>query len=321
MGKSDSKRVDRGAPLHIKWRPTTFEEVIGQEPVIASLKSVLATNVPHAFLFTGPSGVGKTTLARILARMMNCSEAGILEIDAATHSGVEDMRRVTDMVRYKALGENPTRFIIVDEVHAISKATFQSLLLALEEPPEHVYWCLATTEPGRIPDTIKSRCHAYDLKPVAWETLSEYLSIVAKAESIDTSEEILDMLARKAQGSVRQALVYLSMSAGLQDKDEVAAVIEEAVEAREAVDLARFLLNPSGGWNEALKRIQALGPMNPESVRITVVNYVAAALGQTKSDNEALRLLNILQAFSSPFNSSERLAPLYLAVGGVILGG
>ena len=157
-------RIKDTRPLHLKYRPTNLDEVIGQNAVVQSLKQQLTgQSTPHAFLFLGPSGVGKTSIARILAGMMKCDDANILEIDAATHSGVENMRSVTQMAQYRGIGESPNKFIIVDEVHALSKATFQSLLLSIEEPPPHVYWALCTTEPDKIPTTIKTRCAAYDL--------------------------------------------------------------------------------------------------------------------------------------------------------------
>ena len=307
-------------PLHIKYRPKDFAEVVGQENAVASLEAVLGgNNVPHTFLFTGPSGVGKTTLARILAKRLGCSDTGIMEIDAATHSGVDAMRQVTDLVRYKALGESTTRLIIVDEAHAASKAAFQSLLLAIEEPPEHCYWCLCTTESGRIPETIKTRCHAYDLKPVGWEALEQYLALVVEEEQYETPEDIIGLIARKASGSVRQALVYLSMCAGTSDKKVAAALLETLSDDGEAIDLARFLVNPRGGWVEAQKKLLSLKEQNAESVRIVIANYAAAVLSNTKTENEARKILRVLQAFSTPFNASECAAPLYLAVGWLLL--
>lgn len=130
-------------PLHVRLRPLELDGVIGQDAVVNSLVSLLEGNaVPHAYLFTGPSGVGKTTLARILARMTDCDDANIMEIDAATNSGIDNMRLVTQLAQYRGIGSSPNKFIIIDECHALSKATFQSLLLAIEEPPPHVYLSL-----------------------------------------------------------------------------------------------------------------------------------------------------------------------------------
>lgn len=318
--KAEVKKDER--PLHIKYRPQDLTEVLGQEHVLASLSAVLQQHTPHSYLFTGPSGVGKTTLARIVAKIVGADE-GILEIDAATNSGVDDMRQVTSMVQYQALGEQPTRFVIIDEAHMLSRSTWNSLLKSIEEPPDHVFWALCTTEVGKVPDTIRTRCHAYDLKPVAWEIIAEYLEQVAKEEKIAASEKTCGLIARKADGSVRQALQYLSMVDGLEDEKQIQQILETALENVEAIDLARFLIKEQGRtWAEATRKIDALAGINPESVRLVIVNYVAAILAKTKSDKEAVRLLRMLGSFSSPFyNASEKNAPLFLAVGEVIFGG
>lgn len=306
-------------PLHLKYRPVTLDEVIGQPAVVRSLKQQLKDRTPHAFLFTGPSGVGKTSLARILAGMVECENMNILEIDAATHSGVENMRIVTQMAQYRGIGDSPNKFIIVDEAHALSKATFQSLLLSIEEPPSHVYWALCTTEADKIPATIKTRCAHYDLKPVEWDTIAEHLLLITENEKLDVKEHLCEVIARKAEGSVRQALQWLAMVNGVTDKVEVNEILENVEESTEVIDLAKEIVSGRGiTWKGVVKKVQALERTSPESVRIMIVNYVGAALLRTESEKEAMRLLNILQPFSSPFNPSEKQAPLLLALGAVV---
>ena len=156
MRTKPSKEDNR--PLHIKWRPQKLNDVISHAFVVSSLKALLKEKeCPHSFLFTGPSGVGKTTLARIVASYL---EAAVLEIDAATNTGIDAMRAVQDMARYKAI-DNEKRVVIIDECHALSKQTWQSLLKIVEEPPAHLYWAFCTTEPDKVPATIKTRCVQY----------------------------------------------------------------------------------------------------------------------------------------------------------------
>lgn len=310
-------------PLPVRLRPKTLEEVIGQDAVVKSLAKQLSGNsVPHAYLFTGPSGVGKTTLARILAKQSDCDDQNILEVDAATNSGVDNMRTVTQMAQYRGIGTRPNKFIIVDEAHALSRATFQSLLLSIEEPPPHVFWALCTTESDKIPTTIKTRCAAYDLKPVDWEVLQEYLVSIVSQENLEVSEELCGLISRRADGSVRQAVQWLSMVSGVTDKAEINEILETAEDNVEAIDIAKALVTGRGiTWKAMVQKVQSLGKTNPESVRIVVVNYIGACLLRTENEKEVTRLLNILQTFSTPFNASEKQAPLLLALGTVIFNG
>ena len=307
-------------PLHLRHRPVTLNEMVGQDAVVRSLTTQLSGDaVPHAYLFTGPSGVGKTTLARILAKMTGCDESNIMEIDAATNSGVDNMRLVTQMAQYRGIGGSPNKFIIVDECHALSRATFQSLLLSIEEPPPHVYWALCTTEADKIPATIKTRCSHYDLKPVAWEVVCDHLTAIAKKEKLAVATDLCGVIARKADGSLRQAIQWLSMVNGITDKAEVNEILETAEGNVEAVDIAKTLVAGRGiTWKGMIQKVQALDRTSPESVRIVIVNYIGASLLRTESEKEAVRLLTTLQAFSTPFNPSEKQAPLLLALGTVL---
>jgi DNA polymerase III subunit gamma/tau len=212
-----------------KWRPRTFDEVVGQGTVTQTLKNALASGrIGHAFLLSGARGVGKTTSARILAKALNCSKGDkptaepcgqcascveiasgsaldVQEIDGATHNGVEQVRELRESARY-----NPARdrfkIWIIDEVHMLSTGAFNALLKTLEEPPPRVKFIFATTEYHKIPDTILSRCQQYDFRLIPARELVAHLRHVADGESIEVSDDTLARLARAAEGSARDAL-------------------------------------------------------------------------------------------------------------------
>lgn len=305
-------------PLHIKYRPTKLRDVWGQEQVTRSLETLIKSGTHgHAYLFTGPAGTGKTTLARILAAEFGCGQ-NILEVDAASNSGIDSMREVTSTLRYQGFGAQPNKAIIIDECHGLSKQAWDSLLKSVEEPPPHVYFFFCTTEPGKVKDTIVSRCHAYNLKPINSGVLYKLVEKVADAEGIDLSEAALDVVVEAADGSARRALVGLSTARGCTSLKEVAAVLEQPLENREVIDLCRLIVNHKLTWEKAMTTIKALPEMNAESIRIVIANYLAACLMSARKPNEIEDLLDIATHFSKPFNATDKNLPLLLALGNVI---
>jgi DNA polymerase-3 subunit gamma/tau len=224
--------------LYRKYRPRTFDEVIGQAHVTTTLaREVADGRVAHAYLFTGPRGTGKTTTARILAKALNCENRNadgspcsqclscvaiaegnsldVMELDAASHNSVDDIRDIKLSVTTVASAATSKRVFVLDEAHMLSKAAGNALLKTLEEPPEHVHFVLATTEPYKLLDTIRSRTQRFDFHPVPIEELAGYLSSIADRESYETDPAALIAIARHAGGSVRDALSLLEQVAAL----------------------------------------------------------------------------------------------------------
>ena len=185
LNKTPAEAIVVEEPLHIKYRPRSLQDVRGQDAVVDSLTTALKKSTrPHSFIFTGPSGCGKTTLARILAEKFGCSPQNVIEIDAATNNGIDSMREVTSTLRYNGFGDTPNKAIIIDECHALSKAAWQSLLKSVEEPPAHVFFFFCTTENGKVPETINTRCQSYFLKPLRFDDLMDLLEFVVDEEAL-----------------------------------------------------------------------------------------------------------------------------------------
>ncbi len=217
-----------------KWRPRNFTEVVGQEHVLQALVHALERDrLHHAYLFTGTRGVGKTTIARILAKSLNCENAGVsahpcgtcgacrevdegrfvdlIEVDAASRTKVEETRELLDNVQYMPT-KGRFKVYLIDEVHMFSGHSFNALLKTLEEPPPHVKFLLATTDPQKLPITIRSRCLQFNLKRISRQQIAAQLGTVLQQESIDYEEAALDGLARAADGSIRDALSLLDQA-------------------------------------------------------------------------------------------------------------
>jgi len=306
-------------PLHTRLRPTSLSKMLGQETVCRSLAKVLEKKSAHSFLLTGPAGVGKTTIGRIICNTLN---GQLVEVDGATRTGIDAARELAEFAAAASFTNNGRKVVLVDECHALSQQAWKSFLKVVEEPPPHLFWVFCTTEPGKVPPTIKTRCATFDLKPVRWDVLAEYLETVAVQEKLKIGTDLFPLVARKANGSVRQALVYLAVLDGVSDKEAALELMVVAEERKEVIDFIRWACyGKNQKFTEAqsmLKQLQEQG-IEAESVRIVMVNYIAAALlGANTKENDAKRLLNILQEFSTPYMSSDKYGPLLLSTLSVL---
>jgi DNA polymerase-3 subunit gamma/tau len=221
-----------------KYRPQSFAELIGQDAMVKTLANAIERGrIAHAFLLTGVRGVGKTSTARLIAKSLNCigpdGQGGptitpcnmcepcraisegrhidVIEMDAASHTGIDDIREIIDAVRYASVSAR-YKIYIIDEVHMLSKAAFNALLKTLEEPPEHVKFLFATTEVNKVPVTVLSRCQRFDLRRIPAEKLAAHFTEVSKAEEVEVEPEALGMIARAAEGSARDGLSILDQA-------------------------------------------------------------------------------------------------------------
>lgn len=230
--------------LYRKWRPSTFEEVIGQNHVAIPLKrSLMENRLAHAYLFSGPRGTGKTSMARILAKAVNClnphgvdpcnecenckeinsgTSMDVYEIDAASNRGIDDIRALRESVR-SLPSSSKKKVYIIDEVHMLSTEAFNALLKTLEEPPEHVLFILATTDPQKIPVTILSRCQSYEFHRISVKDITEHLLHIAETSGFSLSPDAAGLIAVKADGGLRDALSLLDKCLGSSDGKEITA--------------------------------------------------------------------------------------------------
>ncbi|MGM0912864.1 MAG: DNA polymerase III subunit gamma/tau [Pseudomonadota bacterium] len=329
-----------------KWRPRTFHELVGQEHVQRALVNALDQGrLHHAYLFTGTRGVGKTTLARILAKCLNCTAGGrgdegvtstpcgecdscraidegrfvdLIEVDAASRTKVEDTRELLDNVQY-APTQGRYKVYLIDEVHMLSTSSFNALLKTLEEPPPHVKFLLATTDPQKLPPTVLSRCLQFTLKHMPPERIVEHLAKVLEAESVPFEESALWLLGRAAEGSMRDAMSLtdqaIAFGQGRVEHADVAAMLGTLdqrhvlalVEALAEVDAARLLAEVSNLAERAPDFAGVLDEVTGVLHRLAIAQMVPEALDNAQGDREALL------ALASRFTAED--VQLYYQIG------
>ncbi len=245
--------------LYRKFRPKTFEEVKGQDPIVTTLRNQIKNGrTSHAYLFTGTRGTGKTSIAKIFARAVNCenpkdgspccecamckaisdgSSLNVIELDAASNNGVDNIRQIIEEVQYSP-AEGRFKVYIIDEVHMLSAGAFNALLKTLEEPPEYVIFILATTEVHKIPITILSRCQRYDFRRISIDTIAGRLSELTEVEGIDIEDKALRYIAKTADGSMRDALSLLDQCAAFYFEQTL--TYDKVLEVLGAVDTEIF---------------------------------------------------------------------------------
>jgi DNA polymerase-3 subunit gamma/tau len=284
-------------PLHIEYRPKTLEEVIGNEAVKESIASIFSRkkDFPHAFLFHGATGCGKTTMARIVANMLDCPTDEINEYNTANLRGIDTIRNIMENCVYTPL-TGSSRVYILDEVHRQTKDAQNALLKLLEDPPKNVYFILCTTDPEQLLTTIRGRCHTFQMKALRPTEMTELLNRVIKAEGLDIDEypkTILKEISRLSEGLPRNALVLLDSIIDIADEESaIAALSSVSVSEVDLREICQALLNKSP-WDSIRKQVKILtDETEPEKVRYAVLGYMRAVLLNSKQNNRASMIMD-----------------------------
>lgn len=288
--------------LYRKYRSQDFDELVGQEPVVKTLKNAIATGrIAHAYLFTGPRGVGKTSAARLLARAANCLSDGpnkpcnqcanclaagkeiitdLIEIDAASNTGVDNIREIIERASF-APSIWRTKFYIVDEVHMLSVSAFNALLKTLEEPPPQVAFILATTEVHKVPATVASRCQRFDFRKIPLAAMTARLRHVCDLEGIEAESGALDLVSRQATGSLRDALSLLDQLRVFAEGSITLASVQDMLGASGVEQVADFIDTlVTGDLAEGLKLINAVldEGLDPRQLNKQIVEHLRGLL-------------------------------------------
>lgn len=291
-------------PLHLDYRPKDFDEFIENKGVIDSLKNFMAReDRPHTYLFTGNSGTGKTTLARIFANKLKSKD--ITEINSSNNRGIDTARDIISMMQYKPL-EGEIKVYIIDEVHNSTKDWQQAMLKPLEDTPKHVYFFLCTTNPEKLITALKNRCTIFHTQPLKRHIILSYLKNICEKENINLSEDILNEVSDSSDGALRQALITLDQIREA-EKENISEIIRQSkIEEQQIINLCRRLLKPGIKWKQIAKTIKGI-EAEPENVRRAVIGYMSSVLLNNENDTAAL----IIDCFKDNFYNTGK--------GGLIL--
>ena len=274
--------------LYRKYRPTKFSDVVGQtETVVALQKAIKEQSVPHAICFSGNSGCGKTTIARILLRYLNCVGKDFVEINAASARGIDTIREIESSAEYPALFGS-TRVWLLDECHALTKDAMTSLLKIVEDPEDYSYFMFCTTHLDKVITTLKNRCTHYRINALSFNDILRVLNRVVSAEGLSVSEKILKRIAEYCDGSPRRAINQLEKACKFaSEKEQLDSIRRE--DGKQTIDLCRALMDEHADWQDIQKILNGIVTdpnETPENIRHAVLGYATSVLLNLKGGKD-----------------------------------
>ena len=265
-------------PLHLDYRPKTFQEIIGNEATVKTIQNkIQGEDPPHSIILHGPSGCGKTTIARIIANELGCNikSNDFVELDIAQLSGVDTAREIRQNMNFLPFDPaSKCRVWLLDEFHKASNSFQNGMLKALEDTPKHCYFILCTTEVDKILKTVQTRCQKYQVQALEDKQINQLIDWILKGEEFEIAHETIDEIVAASDGCPREALVILDQIIDLDPKDMVAA-IQQNEAARETKELCQLLLK-GADWNQLRKVLKGLKGVEPERARQAVIHYMQA---------------------------------------------
>jgi len=283
--------------LYLKYRPKTLEEIQGNAEVSGALEGMLGDLrvCPHAFLLSGPTGCGKTTIGRIIATRLECKGSDFREIDSADFRGIDTVREIRKQSQFKPL-EGPCRVWLIDECHKMTNDAQNALLKILEDTPKHIYFILCTTDPHKLLKTIQGRCSQFVVKPLNERQMFQLLRKIVKAEGQELPKVVYDQIAQDSFGHPRNALQILDQVLRVDPEQRLEVAKRSAEEQSESIELCRSLIN-GDGWKKVSGILNGLKDQDPEGIRRHVMGYAQSVL--LKGDNQRAGL--VLEEMLEPF--------------------
>lgn len=282
--------------LESLYRPKDLDSIFGNRGIVEAFRAISnrTSDYPHAVLLIGPTGSGKTTIARIYANILKCHENDIIEINNANNRGIDTARNIQTEMRYLPFDGN-VRVYIIDEVGAATKDFQTAMLKALEEPPSHVYFILCTTDPGNLLPALKNRCQIFETQYLTKKETTKLLNKVLDLEKVDLPQEIISEIAEISNGCARQALVILDQVIDIPEIDDIKkALIDLRVDESTMKELFKALLNKEP-WRITRQILSSIDLTNPEKVRRDILNYCSAVLLNCDDHPQAAYILNVFK--------------------------
>lgn len=288
--------------LYKKYRPRNFKEVVGQKEVVKQLVSMgKREQFPHASLFSGPSGCGKTTLARIIRDKLDCGDHDFAEVNCADFRGIDMVRDIRGRMNLAPMS-GETRVWLIDEAHQLSSQAQNAFLKILEDTPAHVYFMLATTDPQKLLNTIRTRCTHFKVNSLTSSQAEELIEKVSSREEIKLEEDVVDELIKHGEGSPRKLLVMLDAVRHLEEAEAI-KTLKNTEAKTEAIQICRVLINPRSTWGDmtqVLKKVEE----EPESIRWMVLGYMNNVM--LKGGKTIGRAYIAIEAFREPFYNTKK---------------